>query len=109
MTRQELWQLRQDYNLTQKSAAEIVGVSENTWQRWESGKRPIPETRNLIAELNIFLRGPRKFGSETPEPPQPINFATKPDPFTSLIRALELLRLIRNELKESDFLNDTNS
>jgi transcriptional regulator with XRE-family HTH domain len=37
MTAEEVLRLRIDRGLTQKEAAEIAGVHEVSWQRWEAG------------------------------------------------------------------------
>ena len=33
--------IRKKLNLTQKQIAEIIEVSDKTWQQWESGKSPM--------------------------------------------------------------------
>ena len=41
MTPETLKLIRKKLNLTQKQAAEIIEVSDKTWQQWESGKSPM--------------------------------------------------------------------
>lgn len=40
----EIRRVREQRRLTQQQAAEQVGVSERTWQRWEKGEIPEPVT-----------------------------------------------------------------
>ena len=42
-TADEVRQIRTIMGLTQSEAADLVGVSNFTWWRWEAGKRPITE------------------------------------------------------------------
>jgi DNA-binding XRE family transcriptional regulator len=51
MTREQLKAWREYRGLFQATAAQRVGVSVDTWQSWELGRRPIP------AWLELALAG----------------------------------------------------
>lgn len=57
----QAWQLkrfRSDLGLTQSEAADLVGVSNFTWWRWEEGQRPITEYyRDKIREKREAFQG----------------------------------------------------
>lgn len=48
----ELRQWRVHNGLTQTKAAEIVGVHERSWRRWENGERSIPKMLTLWITAN---------------------------------------------------------
>lgn len=72
---------------TQRQAAEEAGCTLRTYERREQKER----------ERAILFSHPNR--NEIPE--------SHTDPFTSLIRSLELLRMLATQLKEGNFLNDT--
>lgn len=45
--------LRANSNLTQKEAANIIGVSRDTWNSWEKG-RSVPNARNIDTIIKCF-------------------------------------------------------
>ncbi len=51
---------RTAYNLTQRQAAELVGVDPNTWARWERNERetPAPVHRLLIVLSQLWVYEP---------------------------------------------------
>lgn len=55
--------LRRSYNLTQETAAAVVGVHGDTWARWETGKNPIDQLR-LEGVLALFRKwAPRRYAA----------------------------------------------
>ncbi|MHB8914938.1 MAG: helix-turn-helix domain-containing protein [Thiobacillus sp.] len=46
----DLKALRQSVGLSQQSSADLVHVTLNAWQKWESGERPINR-----AALELFM------------------------------------------------------
>lgn len=44
---------RQAANLSQREAAELVGVNLRTWQRWESGESRVPNSARLLFDRMI--------------------------------------------------------
>ena len=56
-------EIRQKLGLTQKSLAEMLGVSENTVQNWEYGK-PIPQTKHQKLRELATLRPHQYAGGE---------------------------------------------
>ena len=42
MTPEELVAFRAQFGLSQPNAADLVGVDERTWRRWETAVNPIP-------------------------------------------------------------------
>lgn len=53
MEKYTLKELRARKNLTQKEAAEKVGITENTWISWESGKT-YPNVKQIWDLENLF-------------------------------------------------------
>lgn len=47
--------LRTNYDLTQKQAAKLVGVSEDTWRRWEKEKSfpDVPKINRIEQVFNV--------------------------------------------------------
>ncbi|MDP2026466.1 DNA-binding transcriptional regulator [Sulfuriferula sp.] len=50
MTSIELKAMRQSLSLSQRECAEMVHITLNAWQKWESGERPVNKTA-----LELFL------------------------------------------------------
>lgn len=101
MTVKNLRELRQGYGLSQEAAAKTIGVHVNTWRRWELGR--IRTTRDINGELKSALG----FSvTDTGKQRAPVHqlvaekLETSPDPLTSIIQALELLKLLTDRLKE---------
>ena len=43
-------------NATQREAAEALGVSLRTYQKWEQGRMPDPSTLALLLRLIAFIK-----------------------------------------------------
>jgi DNA-binding transcriptional regulator YiaG len=58
MTKEELRNIRISYKWNQSYAAEMVGVSTRTWQRWESGQTKINHglAELFIMKINVLKR-----------------------------------------------------
>ena len=52
--RERAAEIRKEYNLSQDAAARLLGISKNTWVRWETGKFAPDET--LLELLPCFVR-----------------------------------------------------
>ena len=51
MTPDDLWRFRVAYELTQREAADWLGVTLRAWQYYEGGERPIPRTIERLVRL----------------------------------------------------------
>jgi DNA-binding transcriptional regulator YiaG len=59
----DLKQMREELGLTQRQAAELVGVQANTWARWERGELvPRGAALRLIELLPLIRRQAKKAG-----------------------------------------------
>lgn len=65
-TSDEVRQIRTIMGLTQAEAADLVGVSNFTWWRWEADKRPITE-HYTNAIRSIYDEYLAKLGNKGPE------------------------------------------
>lgn len=88
MTGPEIKTQRNKKGLSQAKFAAELGISIRTLQRWE--------TKGVAGDYLLKTSHPNR--NEIPE--------SCTDPFTSLIRSLELLRMLRDQLKEGYFLHD---
>ena len=53
MTPETLKLIRKKLNLTQKQAAEIIEVSDKTWQQWESGKTDMHAAYSSFLQIKL--------------------------------------------------------
>ena len=53
MTHDELKSRRKAHGLSVTQAARLVHVSDRTWQRYESGRQPIPEGVVALFDLKV--------------------------------------------------------
>ena len=61
MTSQELQRWRRRRRLTQHQAAELIGVTRNSVNRWEMGLHPISRrTARMIEMLGAVFPAPRR-------------------------------------------------
>lgn len=93
MERRELVQARMQKGWTQKQAAEEIGVSESTVQRWERGECD-PELFNIGRLSNVYGLSAEALGlSSTPTPAQQSPVVERSLPFQEQDLTLRLLRI----------------
>lgn len=56
MKPEQLKRLRLDNDLSVSEAARIVGISDRSWQRYESGQRKIPQ--GVVDDFKAWIEGP---------------------------------------------------
>ena len=88
-----LRQLREKHALSQEQAAQKVGVTNRTWQRWEK-REVMPRAGNLSKIAEAFAMPVQDFYEEEPQPdPQLDRIEAKIDAVVAALASAEQLRL----------------
>lgn len=119
LTPLELQAKRKSGGMTQKYAARLCGVHEGSYQRWESGARPIPayvekhmtvgQDRREPATNAPGFRPPLSAGFEDAKLVKAVRKVLPPfaptagplvDPLDSVARCVGLIKMIRDALRD---------